>query len=204
MAFQPAPDCAEVVFLYQSAGQNINNVVNFKFATPYTQSDLDQLTDAMDNWVGVNMKPTLPNTVSYVSTTARGLSDSIDLESVNNDNAGAGSAASPALPNNVTFCLSFRTGLTGRSARGRFYWPILNEAELETANTITALVAAAMQTSLYQMQTDAGAAGWTMGVLSRQHAGVVLPEAQFRPLVSVIFVDRTVDSMRRRLPGRGT
>jgi len=200
MPFQPATDCAVASIQYTSGGKSIANVVNFKSAAPYDQDDIDALALTVDTWVGTYVLSEVRNTVTYNQTVVRGLSSALDLEATNNDNAGTGALSGSALPNNVTFCLSLRTGLTGRSARGRFYVPPYDASKLSAANVVSSTFRDQWISILLQLGLDAAAAGWTWGVLSRRHAGVVLAEAVLRPIVDVIAVDDFVDHQDRRLP----
>lgn len=203
MAFQPAVDCAEaVIHITSSAGEQLN-VLNFKYPTAYDQSNLDDLSAAVDAVVGGTYLSLMNEDMNYAFTHVRGLTSSVDLESVNGDNAGAGTDSAGALPANVAFCMSLRTGFTGRSARGRFYAMGLSTDQLVTLNHVTSTYVTNLHTMLTDILGAAATAGWTLVVLSRQNGGVKLSAAVARPVTSIIAVDTVLDSQRRRLPGRG-
>lgn len=203
MAFVPAVDCAEAVIGFIGDGGNYNNVLNFKYATAYDQSNIDDLADAVDGAVGSDYLAILSDQVSYVNTHVRGLTSSVDLEGVANASASTGGDSDSPLPSNATLCVSLRTGLTGRSARGRFYSVGATFGDVLTADVFTAAYVAAVVATIVAISTQAGAAGWTLVVLSRRNAGVALTAAVARPVTQIYAVDNNVDSQRRRLKGRG-
>lgn len=204
MAFQPAVNCAEAVINWSGPGGLYANVLNFKFPTAYDQGDIDALAAAVDEAVGGAMLGLVGTVVSYVNTTVRGLTSSVDLEGVADAEAGAGGASGTSMPPNVTYCLSLRTGLTGRSARGRFYPVGLTSSQLSSAVAVSTTYRDAMIAALETIGSQAGDDGWSWGVLSRQNNNIVLAAAVFREITDVIGVDLNLDSMRRRLAGRGT
>jgi len=203
MAFQPAVDCAEAIISYATPGGINLNVVNFKYATVYDQEAIDDLAAAIDGVVGVDFLPLIAGDSVYVSTHVRGLASTVDLESLNVASSDNGGASGGALPTNAAYCLSLRTGLTGRSARGRFYTVAMTTAHQATADTVTTTYRDAWIAALESMQSAASGVGWTWGVLSRQNNGVVLSSAVLRAITVVFGVNLDIDSQRRRLAGRG-
>lgn len=204
MPFQPAVNCAEAVINWSGPGGLYANVLNFKFATAYDQGDIDALALAVDEAVGGAMLGLVGTVVAYVNTTVRGLTTSVDLEGVSDTEAGSGGASGTSMPPNVAYCLSLRTGLTGRSARGRFYTVGVTSAHLSAADTVTEAYRDAWIAALESVGSQAGDDGWQWGVLSRQNNNVVLSTAVFREITAVIGVDLFLDSQRRRLRNRGT
>lgn len=204
MAFQPATNCAEAIINWSGPGGLYANVLNFKFATAYDQGDIDALALAVDQAVGGAMLGLVGTVVTYVNTVVRGLTSSVDLEGVADDEAGAGTASGTSMPPNVAYCLSLRTGQTGRSARGRFYTVGVTSAHLASAVAVSTTYRDAWIAALEAVGSQAASDGWSWGVLSRQNNGIVLGTAVLRPITDVIGVDLNLDSMRRRLLGRGT
>ena len=114
----------------------------------------------------------------------------------------AGQVASPALPNNVAFCISFRTAGRGRSSRGRNYIAGLAESQV-TANTLATNFITALIDSYLTFSTACEADGFTWVVLSRFHEGQPRAAGLVQPVAAVVATDSNTDSQRRRLPGRG-
>jgi hypothetical protein len=114
-----------------------------------------------------------------------------------------GSGTADPLPNNVALCVSFRTEGRGRSARGRNY--ISGHAETSlSGNTFNATVSNGIRDA-YEELLDATTytGSWTWVVLSRFEDGVARAAGLVQPVTAVVLTDTTVDSQRRRLPGRG-
>lgn len=203
MAFQAAPDCAEAVIQGELFGEACYNTLNFKSAAPYTQADVDALAVAVTTaWLAGAFQACLSPGYTFVGTQVRGLTSVNDLESFSSGANTAGSATGSALPNNAAWTIKFTTGLTGRSARGRNYisgWT----TQFVTTNTLDLAAANDFIATYLDIQTEAGIEGWTWGVLSRQTAGAPRTTAVLFPINNVSFSDLTMDSMRRRLPGRG-
>jgi len=112
------------------------------------------------------------------------------------------------LPNNVAVTVSFRTGLSGRFARGRNYVSGLSE-DAVVLNTVDSAVLADIQAGYEALQDVASDNTSTWVVVSRFSGvdgdGVPIPrvEGVTTPITAVIIVDSIIDSQRRRLPGRG-
>lgn len=114
-----------------------------------------------------------------------------------------GGNSNPASPNNVTHATTFRTGLSGRSYRGRNYWIGLTEPDVTNNQVSSTLIVSIL--AAYQNLIGANAVGtdWTWGVYSRYVNNTPRETGLFQDITSVATFDGIVDSQRRRLPGRG-
>jgi hypothetical protein len=122
----------------------------------------------------------------------------------------AGGQIGGCMPNNVTLSVSFHTTSRGRSFRGRNYIVGIPVEQLATTNAVEATWAAGFPTAYEALREALDAVDWTWGVLSRfsgvePDTGKPIPRASglFTPIVSATLADLTIDSQRRRLPGRG-
>lgn len=185
---------------YIEGGKNLANVMNFSFGSAYAQGDIDALASDVDSIIGSAFLSLMRSTVSYVQTVVRGLASSVDLEAVDATSAGPGSGSGGPQANHTTFCLSLRTGLTGRSARGRFYTLGVQATDLASINTVTATYRNNWITALGLLRVAAAADGWTLGVVSRQNNGVKLTTGVFRTVTTIIAVNDQLDTQRRRMP----
>jgi len=111
-------------------------------------------------------------------------------------------------PNQVAISISFRTNLRGRSFRGRNYVSGLpGNGVLQ--NTVEPGTVAGIVAAYNSLFTVAATNGVEWSVVSRYSgvdgAGKPIPRAAgiSTTITSVIAVDPTVDSQRRRSPGRG-
>ena len=115
-----------------------------------------------------------------------------------------GGLSSPAMPSNVTFATSFRTGYAGRSKRGRAYWVGLAESQV-SGNYLTTLTAEAIRLSWEQFGAglSGGLDGFTHVVTSYYENGAPRVTAAYNEVTSYVNVDNRVDTQRRRLPTVG-
>jgi len=201
MAFQSAPECAEAVIQCVFGGVQIANVLNFrKLFTPYDQTAIDALATLMDAVVDSDYKGILSSDVNYSGVLVRGLENELDLTAFNNDNAGPCTLTADSLPANVTLCATLRTGLTGRSARGRFYMMPSTNDQMTTPNTFSSGVGTGLTSFLDAVIAAALVEDWQLVVLSRFSGGVKRSVAINNRVLSVEVRNLTSDSQRGRLP----
>lgn len=200
MAFQPAPNCAEVTLTATASGVPIVNALNFRHVGgAYDQTALDQLAEAVDDAMAESYQPQFSNDIVYTGTVAKGLSSSIDLISYNTDSIGAGPSLASSMPNSTSLCLTLRTAFTGRSARGRFYcFPATTSMQLNPT-TFHGDFVTAMLAFFDNLIAATTAADWDLVVLSRFHAGVARAEAVPYIVTDVQARSPRISSQRRRL-----
>jgi len=204
MPFVPAPDVCLAELVMQLDGQVVENTLYFEASAGLDVGLMATLGAALVTW--------------WTDFIAPGVSDDLLLTGVNLTDlstatspgvfvpvvpAVPGEGTSPAEPNNVALCVSFRTAFRGRSARGRNYVVGLQQSQV-TNSHVNAGVGDFFITAYQQLQ-GAGdfVAGLEWGVLSRFSGGDPRTSGLFRPIIAVTVVDNTLDSQRRRLPGRG-
>lgn len=145
----------------------------------------------------------LSNQLSYVRTDVRGLDLENDLTATANANAGVGGVASYCTPPNVAFAVSKKSGLTGRSARGRVYlagFPV-NGAYLFSSSSHQLTVAAA---EAYRIHVDGfrnviNLLGvWDAVIVSRFNNGAKRTVAVTFPWTATTIHDRYLDTQRKR------
>ena len=211
MPFVPVPNSALVEVRFLNFLQHVENTLWFNRADAPDVANLTALATAVKAWWLAQMKPLQPTSVLMNEVVATDMSSAtgpqVSIPAVTGDQ---GVVSSPSLPNNCSLAVSFRTASRGRSFRGRNYIPALWEQGVDD-NTVQPTIVAAIQLAYEQLIIDTGiaAAGWTWGIASRfhgvdaQHKPIPRATGIFTPIVSVVIVDPTVDSARRRLPGRG-
>lgn len=204
MPFQSVPNTAEVIVRWSLAGQQIINTFYGRKASAYTQADIDALAARVDEWVADSLLPTLSSSLIYTGTVVRGLTSAIDLEAENNDSAGAGAGGVSTSPNNKALSIKRRSAFTGRGARGRIFVAGIPDASMASPNAVDAGFAVAMEAALNALQGAMDEVNFEEVIVHRIAAGVPLVPAVLFTLVEYVVVDLGIDSMRRRLPGRGT
>lgn len=130
MAFIPTTNCARVGMQFsQEDGEFAENVFAVQRSAAWTVGLLNTLAAAFNTWwhvgdgAGDTYQGPQANTVHLLATSARDLT-TISSPSVVvpwTGSPAAGGATGKQLPNGVTFSLTARTGLAGRSFRGRSF-----------------------------------------------------------------------------------
>ncbi len=210
MAFIPVADTVLVEVRMQLDSQKIENTLYFHRTGGFTIGQATSLGNALLLWwtnfyaVPVSLQLTLREIFITDLSSATGFTVTIPAPAP----APAGNVNFESEPNAVAIAVSFRTGLRGRSFRGRNYVSGLpGDAVLQ--NTVQATPLANLAAAYEQLFTVAAAEGVDWAVVSR-FSGVDVDKkpipraAGVVTLISaVLIVDPTVDSQRRRAPGRG-
>lgn len=211
MPFVPAPNTALVELRGLMDGQQVENTLYFRLGATISPSQLIDLCNNIEGWWLANYAPLTSNAHSLVEIVATDLttatSASVSVSPVGGD---PGEQSSGFLPMNASLAVSFRTAARGRSFRGRNYFIGLTESQVD-GNQVQLGTVGAIQDA-YELLLPSGGLfdeDWIWVVVSRFSGvdgdGVPVPRttALTTPIISVVIVDRTIDSARRRLPGRG-
>jgi len=190
--------------LAQKDGQLIENRIMVNVLHAPTPADLAALQTRLQDWINTSYRTLLPTDVTFTGlklTSQQSIND-IQLQTAL---ALAGTVAAPSAPNETTYCVSLRTGVSGRSARGRFYWLGLAVANIATQNRVGALfrtnVTASVQTLISAIASD----GYQWSIVSYISNGVPRPGGPvYFPVLTATTTDDIVDSQRRRRPGIGS
>lgn len=205
MAFIPVNETVQAEVRMLLDDQKIENTLYFHKIGGFDVSAGVALANALLLWWTEEFRVQISNEVALREIYLTELSsiDSWTWTQAAPTPAPVGSQNLPATPSNVALCVSFRTAKRGRSYRGRNYIagiPRDNVSSNEvSAGAATGLVSA--YNSLMDLATDAGGQ-WV--VVSRYHNNAPRAAGVHQAITSVVIVDRTVDSQRRRLPGRGS
>lgn len=210
MPFIPSATEVEAKFEGVVDGQQTINDLYFSLPGGYVLSDIQSLATNLSDWFTLSFASHLSEDWSTVAVHVRALNVPAGFVVDVSPTPTVGGAASSAEPNNVALCISFRTGIAGRSFRGRNYVPGVPTDQI-TLNTFEAGWMADVKATYDLLLAGGGAlpGGWIWGVLSRFSGvdvdGKPIPRASgvFTPIVNTLFTDSTADSMRNRLPGRG-
>jgi len=202
MAFQPVVNCAEVAVRWTSNLQICTMTFHFLYGSAYDQAALNALAGQMNAWAVAEFKPLLSNQVTYDFCEARGLTTANDLFSVNGAGAGLGAAASPPLANHSCLAVKRITGFTGRSARGRVYYP-LNASNVDSnEDFVIPATVNLIEDALNEVDDAAGAVSWVHVVVQRWADGVKLAAGVVRTVTGYVAVDGEIDTQRRRMPSK--
>lgn len=204
MPFVEVPNTVEVVPQFTYDLQKVANVHHVEKGSAWTTADMEAVAAAYIEWWDTTMKTGYaPTTLSLNSVIVRDLTTqsapalefTIGLPLV-------GTVAA-ALPNHVTAAVKWITALRGRSFRGRTYH--IGLAEGHVLNNQLAIAVINGLLAAYeglQAALEGTPAGGDMVVVSKYTGGAERDTGVTTPIIGV-SLDSTVDSQRRRLPGRG-
>jgi len=203
MAFIPVPNVALAEIRMTWDAQLCENTLYFEFGSPPDVAALTGLGAALEAWWIDNYKPKANSNVQLREIFMTDLTtDSGPTVSRSPASLVIGDNTSEALPNNVTCSVSFRSGLRGRSFRGRNYFVGLSDDQV-SHNTLTSVFIEDIVAAYTALIATAGSVSADWVVVSRFHNKLPRTTGVATPIISVTVVDSTVDSARRRLPGRG-
>jgi len=204
MPFVAAPNIIECQFRGTLDGQQVMNRIHVNVTGTPTEGDCATVAAAAAQWWLDNVQDLVVVTASLREVFCK------SLEEENGPQASftAGLPASgtidlDGLPNNCALCVSLRTGLSGRSARGRWFWYGFADTQANGSTVVGGVrdsIDAAMTNLLAVI--EALSALWV--IVSFIHNGA--PRAGgpvYFVVTNIVIIDDTIDSQRRRLPGRG-
>lgn len=215
MPFVPVPDTVAIDVVYDWDGQIVENTLYYRKTAP-TEAEVISLVETVTAYIKTEIMPLLTELISLVRVVGT-LLDAIDAFTYTSatglPEAGAILAATAkSFPGNVTMAVSFRTSVAGRSGRGRNYVPGL--VDLRDGNSLLDDTYSLQVVEAWQgLRLVASTDDWEQVVVSRFSGSTIVdgkkvptPRAEgiARPVITTLLTDRTLDSQRRRLPGRGS
>ena len=205
MAFIPAPNIVQVEVRALFDAQHIENVFDINAGGPVDAGLVDDITNVVSVWAQAEYFPLLPNQVTLVEVFGRDLTTSDGVQhTIAPEDPVSGGQPGIAMPNETSFCVSLRSGFSGRSARGRKYVLGLPQA-LVAGNNINSTLRGQLVDAFTALNTAITDGGWTWTIVSYRNGGIVRPGGPvYYPVTTVVSVDGTVDSQRRRKPGNGS
>jgi hypothetical protein len=210
MAFIPVPNTAQIRLEGRLDNQQTINDLYFFQDGGFTSLELEDLTANVFSWWNTSIVTVLNEGFSSLRASARDLTTENGISFETATGASSGGVSGEAAPNNVAPAVSFRTGMAGRSFRGRNYIPGISNSSVVGNN-----VDAGWRDDIlngYSLLLPAGSVlpGTFVWVVASRFSGVDVdgkPIPRLAGIVTtitaVIFTDTVVDSQRRRLPGRG-
>jgi len=182
------------------AGEVCVNVYYLNKATTILSTDLTTIINTIKTWWTGTAKGGFHSSLALAAIRTRDMTSQAGLvEDYIYPTPEAGTVAGVAAPSNVAVCVSHRTGLAGRSYRGRTY--LMGIAEnVYTDNHLDTTYPAAFGTLVQDMMDDLYTAGsYVHVVASFYHNHAPRATAQITP-VTYLQVNSRLDTQRRRLP----
>lgn len=206
MPFIPALNVAQCSLRYTCAGPQVENTLYFRFVSDPDTGDLQNLADYLVTWRDQFLKPIQGAHCFFREVYAASLTTAFSpTVTAAVPTPVPGTYGGTPLPNNATIAVSFRTAGRGRSSRGRNYAVGLTETALSSllGQNVQPLYAASLITAYSEFFVNLPT-GWSWVVISRTVNGLPRADALVQTVTDVVLTDTTIDSQRRRLPGRGT
>jgi len=205
MPFVPAPNIMMVEARALLFGQQIENRFMCNNQGPVTLADLEAAAVAVWNWWELAYAVALPITVNLVEVLATDLTVQNGAQFTYAPDATTnGTVAGGQLPNECSVCVSLRSAVRGRSARGRFYTLAVPLSFMADENNITVAYQNQLAATGVSLRDNLAAIA-PLTIVSFFSNGILRPGGPvYFPVINALVVDRVVDSMRRRKPGVGS
>lgn len=206
MAFIPCPNTIEAQLVYTMELEPCENVYHMSYSSTPTQSSLTTLAGVFTAWETAHGSQHRSTQCALHVVRLRDIASASGQELIFSVSpAITGINASDPLPNNCTIATAMRTGLAGRSNRGRGFWIGMTDS-MVSANSVVSSIQTAILGDYAALLSALGTNGTPLVVLSKYHGtdsnGKPIPRSAgvTTPVIS-FSMDVTMDSQRRRLPG---
>jgi len=206
MPFVAAPNIIEVEWLYTLNAQKCENRLMFDNFAVADSARLEDVAVACWNWWEETYSPEISE-----HCTLRGV-QATDLSTIDGaqflyapDSTTTGGISGAAMPNEVSLCVSLRTGNRGRSARGRWFLAGLPREAMDDDNNVNSGYATSVAATFPTLFTAVHTIGPDAVIVSyiSENAPRVGGPVYFT-ISDAVILDTLVDSQRRRKPGVGT
>lgn len=203
MVFVPVPNTVLVEMRFLCDGERVENTLHYRKVAGWDSASMTQLAAELKSVWSSFIQPIVPGAVSLREIVVTKLDTPSDLQVTYATGLPlSGTALSALMPNNVTLCISLRTGYTGRSARGRNYFIGLTK-DAVVDNEVIGTVQDTLLAYYDELRDSPSAFGAIQVIVQKFANKAPLSQGFVRDVTSAVIVDATVDSQRRRLPGRG-
>lgn len=203
MPFVPTANTLKCLLKYNWANQTVVQDLWFRFPAPPTSTNRSDLATAMHTWWTNQIKPYLCDNYGLFEV------DVIDMSTQNGPvttltltSPEVGGDTGDSVPLNAALCISLRTASRGRNFRGRNYVGGIPLSSVPTPGTFATGIVGNILTAFSWFMTPANVAGATWEVVSWYFQKAIRATAVVTPITAVT-ADTLIDSMRRRLIGRG-
>lgn len=202
MAFIPMPECAMFEVFLTANGQSMENVYHLQWDAPFDEAALLDAIGTIQAWLSLSWAPIVGAGISCVGIKGTALDDdSAVTATATLGEPITGELAEQLIPMSSNAVISWRTGLRGRSYRGRTYHVGITEPQQE-AGELTTTALASITTCYQAFRTAIGATPYSHVIVSRYHNKVARTTGVAN-LVSGMVVRGALRSQRRRNVGIG-
>lgn len=202
MPFIPCPGVAETEVRMLQGGKQVENVLHWRRAgdADWDAASIEALAERLLLAWADHVLPVQCTGLSLSSILAKSLDSSIapffeafPLVPV------VGTLTGPAISNNVALCLTKRSGLTGRSARGRLYHIGFTEDQM-SGNTLLSAYVSDVVEAYQNMIINMAGSDFEPVILSKYENNAPRTTGIFFLQTTIGARNNRVDTQRRRLP----
>jgi hypothetical protein len=204
MAFIPAISVLKVELLQGMNGQLADNVFHvYNSAGVWDSTNMAAYGAIFVSWWNTNIKPLYTSTgqLNFVRLTDLTTATALAIDYTTGTPISGTHTTGTVLPNNVALVVSWLTPSRGRSYRGRTYHGGMH-SDQQTGNQATSGFRTSLQAAYNALLTAVNVTTYSLRVVSFFSGGAARAEAVTTPITSGV-VNLDIDSMRRRLAGRG-
>lgn len=199
MAFISLPDGIKIEIVQRKGGAPVLNIVWGILRVTASLTVLENISDAVVAWWNTNVKPLATSSLTLEQVIVTDWSVEGGQQFVNDlITPSAGTAVGADLPSNVAAVVTFYTGYTGRSNRGRVYMAGMSDAAV-TTNTLGTSYVTSMLTAWAAFRTDLEAVDATHVVASFYHNNEPRLVGTHNEIIEY-GMNNVVDTQRRRIP----
>lgn len=199
----PVPNTVRVDLFMRDDGQHIENVFHVRSVAAWDLAAMANLYSVFETWAA---------TYYFAALGVQVVLSSIKITDLSSESGGtyesqpfsplAGAQTGGfAYPSSAALVIKWLTTSRGRSYRGRTYVPGMRTI-FASENTVTGTEIAAITEAARELWLGVRSAGHSLAVVSLCNGGAWRTTGVATDIVSW-SVDDTIDSQRRRLPGRG-
>lgn len=204
MAYQRVPNTVEIRIVYKTVLKEASNIFHAYAAAGYSQPDIDFLANQVSTLLAPSFAALMSVDDQYLRTEIRGLDVENDITATSTLGATFGSVGFNPSPRNISFVVTQRSGLTGRSARGRVYICGIPTNAFQVAagqeSSLTLAFANAYLGAVDGVRSYLQGTGvWDPVIVSRQAGGVKRAVAVTFAWVSSDYRTQLVATRRKRL-----
>lgn len=199
--FIPAASTVRIQLIYTLNSQRIENVFHVLSGGGLVTADLDRIEGVFAAWWTATGRAQAPSNVSLVLIVA----DALNVESglhkeYSTGWTAGGSLGSTALAGQNTMAVKLATSFSGRSFRGRIYWPGFTNADI-VAGLVTTARRDAIVAAVNTLRASLTAGGDTLAVVSYCHNKVWRTTATVTGITGVSAKTTVAQQKRRRVAG---
>lgn len=187
MAFIPIPQCVLLVAQFQDdeGVLAINRHYAATISVP-TETDLEEVAAAYTDWVTEALVGQMQDRWTLTGVVTRAMNEEFGIEFVATSGVPQnGTIGSGQLPNQVSYTITWNTGIVGRSFRGRTYGVGLYSGAVATGQKrLTDAARGSLNDAWNLLPASFADAGHALQVVSLQEGGIPRTEGVTTPVVS--------------------